>query len=103
VIACEWDENTLIVLRRTLMANDIDESRFRIFAGDNSKAGLEGIADRGFLGLIPSSENDWPVAIRALKSSGGYLHIHGNAKNGQEQEWAERVIRSLQELAAVEK
>ncbi len=31
------------------------------------------------LGLIPSSEDCWPVACAALKSaSGGWLHIHGN-------------------------
>ena len=36
-------------------------------------------ADRINLGLIPTSEESWPIACKALKSSsGGYMHIHGN-------------------------
>ena len=31
------------------------------------------------VGLIPSSEEGWPVACNALKElTGGWLHIHGN-------------------------
>ena len=31
------------------------------------------------LGLIPSSEESWPVACHALDpSKGGWLHIHAN-------------------------
>ena len=38
-----------------------------------------GIADRINLGLIPSSEDSWPSACKALKpSTGGWLHIHAN-------------------------
>ena len=40
---------------------------------------MENFADRVNLGLIPSSEEGWPIACAALKSStGGWLHIHGN-------------------------
>ena len=40
---------------------------------------LKNFADRVNLGLIPSSEEGWPVACAALKSStGGWMHIHGN-------------------------
>lgn len=36
-------------------------------------------ADRVNLGLIPTSENSWPVACKSLKTTtGGRLHIHGN-------------------------
>lgn len=100
VFACEWNQHTLEGLRRTVAANNIDESRIHIFPGDNAKAGIEGVADRVFLGLIPTSEKGWPVAIRALKSTGGTLHLHGNARDGREREWAERVLDSLQELVA---
>ena len=44
-----------------------------------------GIADRVNLGLIPSSEEGWTTACRALRpDSGGSLHIHGcvNVKSG---------------------
>ena len=37
------------------------------------------IADHVNLGLIPSSEESWPVACHALNpSKGGWLHIHSN-------------------------
>lgn len=37
------------------------------------------IADRVNLGLIPSSEEGWPIACRLLKrTTGGILHIHHN-------------------------
>lgn len=40
---------------------------------------LYDIADRVNLGLIPSSEDGWPVACRLLKrTTGGILHIHQN-------------------------
>lgn len=39
---------------------------------------LPPLADRVNLGLIPSSEEGWPVAVQVLKLSGGILHIHGN-------------------------
>ena len=40
---------------------------------------MDNLADRVNLGLLPSSEECWPVACAALKTaSGGWLHIHGN-------------------------
>lgn len=43
------------------------------------QAGLTGVADRVNIGLIPSSEEGWPLACAALKqSTGGWLHVHGN-------------------------
>lgn len=43
------------------------------------QAGLTDIADRVNVGLIPSSEEGWPLACAALKrSTGGWLHVHGN-------------------------
>lgn len=39
------------------------------------------MADRVNLGLIPSSEEGWPVACRVLKKdTGGLLHIHHNVE-----------------------
>ena len=36
------------------------------------------------LGLIPSSEEGWPVACTLLKhGTGGWLHIHGNVTSGK--------------------
>uniref|UniRef100_A0A3Q2PQ23 tRNA(Phe) (4-demethylwyosine(37)-C(7)) aminocarboxypropyltransferase n=1 Tax=Fundulus heteroclitus TaxID=8078 RepID=A0A3Q2PQ23_FUNHE len=45
----------------------------------SSQVQLCNIADRVNLGLIPSSEDAWPVACRLLKrTTGGVLHIHQN-------------------------
>ena len=45
---------------------------------------LKSIADRVNLGLIPSSEEGWPVACALLKhNAGGLLHIHGNVTSGK--------------------
>ena len=41
-----------------------------------------GIADRVLLGLIPSSEESWPVACSCLRpDAGGWLHVHGNVSS----------------------
>lgn len=43
---------------------------------------LRDVADRVNLGLIPSSEEGWPVACRVLKkATGGVLHIHHNVES----------------------
>lgn len=36
-----------------------------------------GVADHVNMGLIPSCEEYWETGVRALKSTGGILHIHG--------------------------
>lgn len=50
--------------------------------------------------MIPSSEPSWPVACRALKSTGGRLHVHGIANELHEThiEWAEKVRKNIQEI-----
>ena len=59
-----------------------------------------GVADRCNLGLIPSSEASWSVACRALRPTGGRLHLHGIANELKEthQQWSEGVRASLEEL-----
>ena len=45
-----------------------------------------GIADRVNLGLIPSSEQGWPVACAALNPlTGGILHVHDNVTTAPQQ------------------
>lgn len=44
------------------------------------QAGLENIADRINLGLLPTSRDGWSVACIALKPTGGFLHIHDSLK-----------------------
>ncbi|CAG5116343.1 unnamed protein product [Candidula unifasciata] len=77
VHACEWNPDAVIALKRNLLINGVAE-RCTIHEGDNRMLQLPPVADRVNLGLIPSSEEGWPVAVRVLKLSGGILHIHGN-------------------------
>eukprot|EP00039_Didymoeca_costata_P030291 m.28822 g.28822 ORF g.28822 m.28822 type:complete len:426 (-) comp8037_c0_seq3:54-1331(-) len=76
--ACEWNPHAVHALRRNLELNNVSD-RCTILEGDNQKAGLKDVADRINLGLIPTSQRGWSVAIAALKGTkGGWLHVHDN-------------------------
>ncbi|NWT16926.1 TYW2 protein, partial [Vireo altiloquus] len=80
VHACEWNSHAVEALRRTLVLNGLQD-RCHIHAGDSRQLELRDVADRVNLGLIPSSEEGWPVACRVLKKdTGGVLHIHHNVE-----------------------
>ncbi|NXB41650.1 TYW2 protein, partial [Leucopsar rothschildi] len=80
VHACEWNSNAVEALHRTLLLNGVRD-RCHIHAGDSRQLQLQDVADRVNLGLIPSSEQGWPVACRLLKKdTGGVLHIHHNVE-----------------------
>ena len=79
VHACELNPHSVAALGASLSANGV-EQRCTVYAGDNRdpKMALEtklaGLADRVNLGLLPSSEDGYPLAVRALKAKGGWLH-----------------------------
>ncbi|XP_034740152.1 tRNA wybutosine-synthesizing protein 2 homolog isoform X2 [Etheostoma cragini] len=76
--ACEWNPDAVETLKKNLVANGVSD-RCTVHQGDNRQLQLCDIADRVNLGLIPSSEDGWPVACRLLKrTTGGILHIHQN-------------------------
>ncbi|XDV37324.1 hypothetical protein PO909_006941 [Leuciscus waleckii] len=78
VHACEWNPDAVKALQRNLQINGVSD-RCTIHQGDNRQLPLSDLADRVNLGLIPSSEEGWPVACRLLKrGTGGILHIHHN-------------------------
>lgn len=78
VHACEWNPDAVEALNKNLALNKVSD-RCTIHQGDNRQLQLYDIADRVNLGLIPSSEDGWPVACQLLKrSTGGILHIHHN-------------------------
>ncbi|XP_058703814.1 tRNA wybutosine-synthesizing protein 2 homolog isoform X3 [Poecile atricapillus] len=80
VHACEWNSHAVEALHRTLVLNGVRD-RCHIHAGDSRQLQLRDVADRVNLGLIPSSEEGWPVACRVLrKNTGGVLHIHHNVE-----------------------
>ncbi|NXX17612.1 TYW2 protein, partial [Podargus strigoides] len=78
--ACEWNGHAVEALRRNLALNGVQD-RCHIHHGDSRQLELQDVADRVNLGLIPSSEEGWPVACRVLKKdTGGVLHIHHNVE-----------------------
>ncbi|XP_027543013.1 tRNA wybutosine-synthesizing protein 2 homolog isoform X2 [Neopelma chrysocephalum] len=80
VHACEWNVHAVEALRRALALNGVQD-RCHIHHGDSRQLELQDTADRVNLGLIPSSEEGWPVACRVLKKdTGGVLHIHHNVE-----------------------
>ncbi|NXW54799.1 TYW2 protein, partial [Eurystomus gularis] len=80
VHACEWNGHAVEALQRNLVLNGVQD-RCRVHHGDSRQLELRDVADRVNLGLIPSSEEGWPVACRVLKkSTGGVLHIHHNVE-----------------------
>ncbi|XP_054647270.1 tRNA wybutosine-synthesizing protein 2 homolog [Dunckerocampus dactyliophorus] len=81
VHACEWNPNAVEALHKNLAINGVHD-RCTVHPGDNRQVQLCSVADRVNLGLIPSSEDGWPVACRLLKkTTGGILHIHQNVKS----------------------
>jgi len=91
--ACELNPDSVEALRRNLRANGV-ESRCEVLPGDNAVTALKvkGLVDRVNLGLLPSSELGWGLAMAALKSdSGGWLHVHENVAEADEPAWLERL------------
>ena len=99
VYACDWNPDALEALRRNLKLNRISEDRYELIEGDHRGCPLENIADRVLLGLLPSSEQAWPVAIKCLNTlTGGLLHIHSNVQVGEETIWQSHVTQTIQTL-----
>ena len=96
VHACEWNPEAIKALEWGLESNGVNE-RCVVHEGDSklTSQSLEGVADRVFLGLLPSSEDGLEAALRVLKTDGGTLHIHGLAPSSNHSSWAERVCASV--------
>ena len=101
VHACEWNPHSLEGLRAGLLVNGVTD-RCTIHEGDNREVGLAGIADRVVLGLLPHSEDAWPLAVRALRPTGGVLHVHANVGGGEQEAWTARVMTDLSRLCVQE-
>ncbi|MEE2759068.1 MAG: hypothetical protein VYA86_03710 [Candidatus Thermoplasmatota archaeon] len=97
VVACEWNPEAVRALKWSLKKNGVSE-RCTVLEGDNRKHNFEPIFDRINLGLLPSSEGGFSLAIQALKREGGILHVHGLANGGNEGQWAENIARNLEKM-----
>ena len=107
IYLCEHNLHTFDALTRSLAANNISSNRFSLHPGDNRRpevqAAVEGKVDRVLLGLLPSSEDGWSVAVKALNvDRGGWLHVHANVRVGREDEWVRSVQSGLHALLQCE-
>ncbi|KJH51448.1 Met-10+ like-protein [Dictyocaulus viviparus] len=75
VICIDWSDDMCEALRRTAEANGVQD-QMEILEGDCRRVTPSAIADRVYLGLVPSCRAHWLTACKALKKEGGMLHIH---------------------------
>ena len=101
VYACELNPNAVIALTKGAKLNAVS-NRLTIIEGDNqiTLQSLTDIADRVHLGILPSSENTWPLAIDCLKRSGGIIHIHMNVRKEEIDSFVEYCLEQLKHYAA---
>tara|TARA_B100001564_G_scaffold344838_1_gene342818 strand:- start:168 stop:1313 length:1146 start_codon:yes stop_codon:yes gene_type:complete len=100
VYACELNPNSIDALVKGAELNDVTD-RLTIIEGDNqiTLQSLTDIADRVHLGILPSSENTWPLAIDCLKQSGGIIHIHMNVKEIEIDSFVNYCLEQLKQYA----
>ncbi len=100
VHACEINPNSIQALEKALKLNQIEEN-VTIYPGDNQETlpGLEYLADRVFLGFLPSSELVWEHAVNCLKQTGGFLHIHMNVEEEKVPNWQNLTIDVIDKFA----
>ena len=99
VHCCEWNTNSVKALESNLKINDVSD-RCSVYVGDNriTADGLKGIADRVILGLLPSSQGGYSVAMQSLSESGGMLHIHGVAPAKDYSAWVGGILDELRSI-----
>ena len=97
VYACEWNPEAVKALKLNLAKNKVQD-KCQVFAGDNRDTCPQGVADHVNLGLLPTAEMSYGVACRALKESGGVLHIHANVKTDEKQTWADQTQVRIQDI-----
>ena len=86
VHACEWNPAAVEALKRNMDLNKVDPASYTIYEGDNRLNCPKNVADFVNLGLIPSSEISYKVAVDALRQDlGGLLLIHGNVRTQEDQ------------------
>jgi len=99
VVACEWNPVAVKALRWSLSANGLTDV-CTIIEGDNRDQEFQSEFDRVNLGLLPSSEGGYSLALQALKPEGGMLHIHGLASSGNEEKWSANLAQTLGKMGS---
>jgi len=100
VYACELNPNSIFALTKGADLNAVSD-RLTIIEGDNqiTLKSLSGIADRVHLGILPSSENTWHLAIDCLKQNGGIIHIHMNVREKEISSFVDNCLEQLKQYA----
>ena len=100
VYACELNPNSIDALTKGADLNAVSD-RLTIIEGDNqiTLKSLSRMADRVHLGILPSSENTWQLAIDCLKQSGGIIHIHMNVRENEISSFVDYCLKQLQQYA----
>ena len=101
VYACELNPNSIDALTKGAELNAVSD-RLTIIEGDNqiTLQSLTNIADRVHLGILPSSENTWSLAVDCLKQIGGMVHIHMNVREKEIDSFAEYCLEQIKHHAA---
>ena len=96
VYACELNPNSIDALTKGADLNAVSD-RLTIIEGDNqiTLKSLSRMADRVHLGILPSSENTWQLAIDCLKQSGGIIHIHMNVRENEISSFVDYCLKQL--------
>jgi tRNA G37 N-methylase Trm5 len=99
VYACEWNKHAVVALQHNILDNEV-ENRVTVLQGDcrllAKEHNLVDMFDRVSLGLLPSSEGGWRTAVRALRrTTGGWLHVHGNVPVQECFQWATWLCQCL--------
>ena len=117
--ACEWNPEAIKALKFNLVMNNIPSNRYMVLEGDNRlttqyndplenestttfsslKESINDSADRISLGLLPSSKPGLSTAIRLLKRSGGWMHVHENVKESSIQDFAKTLVKDISLIA----
>ncbi|KAF4322953.1 hypothetical protein JM18_000281 [Phytophthora kernoviae] len=100
VHACEWNPDSVAALRFNLERNHVAD-RCKVYLGDNRETAptIGAVADRVNLGLLPTSEKAWPLAVQVLKPSGGWFHVHDNVAVEDRKAWEQRLVDTLNQFA----
>ena len=98
--ACEINPDSIAGLTWAREANGVGD-KITIHQGNNQQTLplLYSQADRCHLGLLPSSEAVWGHALRCLKPSGGWLHIHMNVHKDNLEKWQDSTLQNLTQQA----
>ena len=99
VYSCEWNINSINALKYNLENNNV-EKKCTIIEGDNRETtdNLENIADRVLLGLLPTAEESYHVALKCIKEEGGMLHIHGLSPSNNHEKFLLETSEKLQKI-----